>query len=155
MSVVLTLILTRQHPTLPAKGDGSLVDQGDFCRPECFEGVETFDNSWMDGVACNPCLVLLGIHAIPLDYTEANVANVVVGHREVGASCECHAGEEAEDKCVKAVGGMPVGCHALTVCFGIFCHCLTVVVNKPHKHIDEKNVWLAKAPLLEGGVHLQ
>ncbi len=40
-------------------GDGSLVDQGDFCRPECFEGVESFDDSWRDGLTCNPSLVPL------------------------------------------------------------------------------------------------
>jgi hypothetical protein len=126
-------------------GDGSLVDQGDLCSPECFEGVKSFDNFWMDGFACNPSLVLLGFHATALDHVEANVDNVVVGHREVNGSCK--RGEEAKDTCVETVGRMPVGCHALMVCFAIFCCSLSVVVNKSHKHIDKNAVRFEKAPL--------
>jgi hypothetical protein len=111
-----------------------------------FEGVESFDNSWTDGLAC-VCLVLLGIHAALLDYTEAYVDDVAVGHCEVGASRKHCAGEEAEDECVKAIGGMPVGHHALTVYFAILRCCLNIVVNKPHKHVDKNNVWFVKVPL--------
>jgi hypothetical protein len=101
----------------------------------------------MDGLACNPSLVLLSIHAAPLDYAEANVDNVAVGHCEVGASCEHRTNEEAEAKHVEIVGGMSVSRHALTVCFAILRHSLTLVVEKPHKHVDKNNVWFAKVPL--------
>ncbi len=124
-------------------GDGGLVDQGDLCSPECFEGVESFDDSWVDGLACDPSLVLIGIHATPLVYAEADVDNVVVGHCEVGASCKRHAGEEAKDKCVETVSRMPVSHHALTVCFAILYHSLSIVVDKPHEHIDKNNVRFA------------
>jgi hypothetical protein len=128
-------------------GDSGLVDQGDLRCLECFEEVKGFSNSWTDGLTCNPCLVLLGIHAAPVDYAEADVNNVVVGHHEVGASCKCRAGEEAEDKCVETVGKMPVGCHALMVCFAILRRSLTIVVDKPHDHADKNDVWFAKVPL--------
>ncbi len=96
---------------------------------------------------CNPSLVLLGIHAALLDYAEADVDNVAVGHREVVSSYKCCAGEEVKDKCVKTVGRIPVGRHALMVCFGILCRSLSIVVNKPHEHINKNNVWFAKVPL--------
>ncbi len=67
-------------------GDGSLVYQSGLCRPECFEGVKSFDDSWTDGFAYNPHLLLLGIDTAPLDNAEANVNNVLVSHHEVGAT---------------------------------------------------------------------
>ncbi len=39
--------------------DGGLVDQSDLCHTECMEGVKSFDDSGMDGLACDPSLVLL------------------------------------------------------------------------------------------------
>ncbi len=101
----------------------------------------------MVGLACNPSLVLLGIHAALLDYVEVNVNNVVFGHHEVGASCKHHAGEEAEDKCVKTVSRMPIGRHLLTIGFAILRHSLSIVVSKPHKHVNKNNVCFAKALL--------
>jgi hypothetical protein len=50
---------------------------------------------------------------------------------------------------------MPVSHHALMICFAILHHCLTVAVNKLHKHFDKNDVQLTKVPLLEGGTHLQ
>ncbi len=136
-------------------GDGGLVDQDDLCSPECFEGVKSFNDSWTDGLMCNPSLVLLCIHAAPLDYMEADVDNVAVGHREVGASCECNSGEEAKDKCVKTVSGMPVSRHALTIHFVILRCSLSIVVDKQHKNIDKNNDSFAQAPLKKGGMYLQ
>ncbi len=126
-------------------GDSNLVDQDDLCRPECFEGVKSLVDSWTDGLACDPRLVLLGIHAAPLDYAEADDDDVVVGYCEVGASCKCLTCEEAEDECVETIGGMPVGRHVLMVCFMILRHSLTIVVDKPHKHVNKNNVQFAKA----------
>ncbi len=143
---VVIIAVGHSIPVLTSR-DSSLVDQGDLCHPECFEGVESFNDSWTDCLMPNPHLVLLGIHATPLDYVEANVDNVAVGHREAGASCQHRASEEAEDKCVEAIGGMPVGCYALMVCFAIFRRRLTVVANKLHKHVNKNDVWFAKEPL--------
>jgi hypothetical protein len=92
-------------------------------------------------------LLLLVAIPNPLDYAEANVNDVMVSHCEAVASCKRHAGEEAKDECVQTVGGMPVGHHALMVCFAIFCRSLSVVVDKPHKHINKNYGWFAKAPL--------
>ncbi len=98
----------------------------------------------MDVFTCNPSLILLGIHAALLDYVEADINDVAVGHREVGASCKRRTSEEVEDKCVKTIGGMPLGHHVLKVCFTILCRSLSVVVDKPHKHVNKNNVWFAK-----------
>jgi hypothetical protein len=139
---LLSLVAAILHPYWLAG-----VDQGDLCHLECFEGVKSFDDFGVNGLACDPSLVLLGIHAAPLDYAEAGVDNVAVGHREVGASCECRAGAEAENKCVKTVSRMPVGRHMPTVRFAILRRSLSVVVDTPHKHVDKNDVWFAKAPL--------
>jgi hypothetical protein len=48
---------------------------------------------------------------------------------------------------------MPVGGHPLAIRIPIFCRRCTVVLRKPLEHVDKDNVWLAKAPLLEGGTH--
>jgi hypothetical protein len=82
-----------------------------------------------------------------LAYNKANIDDVAVSHREVGASCKRRAGEEAKAECVETVGGMPVGRYALTVCFAIIHRSLSVVVDKPYKHINKNNVWFAKALL--------
>ncbi len=86
---------------------------------------------------------------------EANVNNVAVSHCVVGASPKCRAGEQVEEECVEAVSRMPIGSHLLPVCFAILGHCFAVVVDKPQEHIDKDDIWLAEAPLLEGGAHLQ
>ncbi len=50
---------------------------------------------------------------------------------------------------------MPVGSHALPVCIAVLGRCLAIMSDKPLKHVDKDNVWLAETMLLEGGVYLQ
>jgi hypothetical protein len=82
-------------------------------------------------------LIFLGVQSTSLDDVEADVDNVTVGHCVVSASLKHHVGEKAEDECMEAVGGMPISGHTLPVCFAILGCCFTVVVDKPHEHIDE------------------
>jgi hypothetical protein len=63
------------------------------------------------------------------------------------------AREEAEGEGIKTIAGMPVGGHPLAICIAIFRRRRTVVLREPLEHVDEDNVWLAEAPLLEGGTH--
>jgi hypothetical protein len=50
---------------------------------------------------------------------------------------------------------MPVGGHALPVCFAVLGHCLAVMSNELLTHVDKDNVWLMEMTLLEGGAYLQ
>jgi hypothetical protein len=49
---------------------------------------------------------------------------------------------------------VPISGHALPVCLAILGHCLTILVDKPEEEVDKDNIRLAKAPLLEGSMHL-
>ncbi len=103
----------------------------------------------------DPHFIFLGIQTALLDDAKVDVDNVAVGHCVVLASCKRRVSEKVEDKCIKAIGGMPIGGHLLPVCFAILsCH-FAVVVNKPQENIGKDNIWLAEVPLLEGNVHLQ
>jgi hypothetical protein len=44
---------------------------------------------------------------------------------------------------------MPICSHPLTIGFTVFGRCFPVVADEPQEHIDEDNVGLAEALLLE------
>jgi hypothetical protein len=135
--------------------DCRLVDERDLGGPKQLEGVEHFNNPGGDSYAGNPRLIFLGLQSASLDGAEANVDNVAVNHCVVNASRKRRAGEKAENKCIKAIGRMPIGGHLLPDCFAILdCH-FAKVVNKPQEYINKDNIWLVDASLLEGGMHLQ
>jgi hypothetical protein len=83
------------------------------------------------------------------DDAQANVNNVNVVHRIAGAAGKGRASEKAEDEVVKSVGRMPIRSHALAIGFAVLRCCLSVVVDESQEHIDEDEVGLAEALLLE------
>jgi hypothetical protein len=137
-----------------ACGDGGLVHKGDLGGPKHFECVDHLDNAGVDGLASNPGLVLLAIHPALLDNAEANVDDIDVVLLESCAAGIRSSGEEAEDEGIKPVGGGPIGGHPLPVCLAILGRCLTVLVDKPEKEVDEDDIRFAEVPQLEGSTHL-
>jgi hypothetical protein len=119
-----------------------------------FECVDRLDNAGADGLTSNPGFVLLAVHPTLLDDAEANVNDVDIVHPEACVAGVRSSGEEAEDKGIKSIGGVPIGSHALLVCLAILSHCLTVLVDKPEEEVDKDNIRLLKVPLLEGSAHL-
>ncbi len=107
-----------------------------------------------DGPASNPGLVLHTVHPALLDDAEANVDDVNIVHPEARAAGVRSSGEEAEDEGIKPISGVPISSHALLVCITILGHCLTVLVDKPEEEVDNDDIRLAKAPLLEGSTPL-
>ncbi len=134
---------------MEAGGDSGLVDQHDLGNPKRLERVKCLGDVGADGLACNPGLVLLAVHAALLDDTKAKVDNVDVIHFEAGAACEGSASEEAEDERVETFGGVPIGGHTLSVCFAILGRRRTVLFYKPEEKVDKNNVGLTEGALLK------
>jgi hypothetical protein len=88
-----------------------------------------------------------------LDDADPNVDDVRIDNWIPCGVGVCRAREEAEGEGVKTVAGMPVGGHPLVICIAIFCRRRTIVLCEPLEHVDKDDVWLAEAPLLEGGTH--
>ncbi len=134
---------------MEAGGDCGLVDQRDLGGPERFERVKHLNDVGVDGLACDPGLVLLAVHAASLDDAKANVDDVNVIHFAAGAACEGSASEEAEDERVETFGGVPIGGHMLSICFAILGRRCTVLFDKPEEKVDKNDVGLAEAALLK------
>ncbi len=144
------VVIDGGHPIAVKTGrDGGLIDQGDLGGPEFLERIHVFVNAWADGLTGNPLLVLFGVHATAFDDVQADVDDVDVVHWIAGAAGEGRAGEKAEDKVVESVGWMPIHSHVLAIGFAVHRRCLSVVVDEPQEHVDEDEVGLAEALLLE------
>ncbi len=138
---------------MQACGDCHLVEERDLVCPKCLERVKRLGNPGGGGPSGDPALVLLRVQPALLDGADPNVNDVAINDRipcGVGVPRAC---EEAEGEGVKTIAGMPVGGHPLAICIAIFHRRLTVVLREPFEHVDEDNVWLAEAPLLESGTH--
>jgi hypothetical protein len=141
---------------METRGDGSLVHESDFNRPERLEHVKSFDNLGLDRFPCNPRLVFLSIHATPFDEMQADVNDIDVVHLVAGAAGVGSTGEEAKDDGIKAISRVPIGSHALlAVRLAIFSGCLAILFDKPEEKVNEDDVWFTEAALLEGGAHLR
>ncbi len=101
----------------------------------------------------DPALILLHVQPALLDDADPDVDDVAINNWIPCGVGVRHAREEAEGEGVNTVAGMPVGGHPLVICIAIFRCRRTVVLREPLEHVDEDNVWLAGAPLLEGGMH--
>ncbi len=137
-----------------ACGDGGLIHEGDLGGPKHLKRVNRLDDVGADCLTSDPGLVLFAIHPALLDDAEANVDDVNIVHPEARASGVHGTGEEAEDKGIKPVGGVPIGSHALPVCLAILGCRLTILVDKPEEEVNKDNIGLPEAPLLGGSVHL-
>jgi hypothetical protein len=135
-------------------GDSILIHEGDFGGPKCFECVNRLDNAGADGLTSDPGLVILAVHPALLDNAEANVNDVDVIHVESCVAGVRSSGEEVEDEGIQPIGGVPIGGRVLPVCLAILGCCLTVLVDEPEEEVDEDDIRLAEALLLEGSAHL-
>ncbi len=101
----------------------------------------------------DPALVLLRVQPASLDDADPDVDDVRINDRIPCGVGVRRAREEAEGEGVKTVAGMPVGGHPLAIRIAIFRRRRTIVVREPLEKVDKDDVWLAEAPLLEGGTH--
>ncbi len=98
----------------------------------------------------DPLLLLFEVHATALDNAEADVDDVSIVHRVASAAGVARSGEEAMDEGVKAISGMPIGSHTVTIPPAIFGGCLAIVLDKPEEEINEDNVGFAETMLEDG-----
>ncbi len=80
---------------------------------------------------------------------QANVDDIDVFHWIAGAAGKGRAGEKAEDEVVKSVGRMLIRSHALAISFAVLRCYLSVVVDKRQEHVNEDEIGIAEALLLE------
>jgi hypothetical protein len=138
---------------MQACGDCCLVDECDLVRSKRLERLKRLGDAGGGGRSGDPAFVLLRLQPASLDDADPDVNNVAINDRiPCGVGVRC-AREEAEGEGVKTVAGMPVGGHPLAICVPIFRRRRTVVLREPLEHVNKDNVWLAEAPLLEGGTH--
>jgi hypothetical protein len=115
--------------------DRRLVDECDRVDPILFEGVDHLGD-WRSFILVgNPTFVFLGGHPSSLDDAQADVDDVAIVHWVAGRTRVGSTDEEASCEGLKAVGGMPVGGHSLSILFAIFCYCFAVLHDEPIKYV--------------------
>jgi hypothetical protein len=148
------VVVDRSHSiAVRACGDCRLVDERDLVHPKCLERVEILGNAGGGSRSGDPALVLLRVQPALLDDADPNVDDVAINNWIPCGVGVRRAREEAEGEGVKTITGMLVGGHLLAIRIAIFRRRRTVVLREPLEHVNEDNVWLVEAPLLEGGTH--
>ncbi len=112
-----------------------MVDQRNRVGTIFLEGVDRLDDCQGFVLVGDPIFVLLGVHSTAFDDVQANVNDVTIIH---WVACHTRVGctdEEARCKGLKAVGGMPVGSHPLSIIFAIFGRRFAVLRDEPVKHV--------------------
>ncbi len=145
------VVVHRCHAIVVLDGwRGHLVDEGDRLGPVVLECFDCLGNRRRFVLPHTSALVLLGVHAAAFDDAQANIDDIALLHRIAGCTCIRCANEEVRCKRLKAVRGMPVGGHPLSVLFAVLGCCLPILANKPVKHVEGDSVRLFHADGLVG-----
>jgi hypothetical protein len=140
------IVVHRRHAVVVLDGwRGHLVDEGDRLGPVVLERFDRLGDRRRFVLPRNSALVLLGVHAAAFDDMQADINDIALLHRIAGCAFIRRANEEVRREQLKAIRGMPVGGHPLSVLFVVLGHCLPILSNKPVEHVEEDSVWLFHA----------